>query len=96
MSTNSLQWNNSTSLDLRSFLRANNMTRLDIVFNQKNNKYFFVTNGAEPITGAISSKVSHEEIMEDPMITQVTGDSNEPFWMLHKRSTSNVVKSFTV
>lgn len=84
------------SLDLRAFLRREGATKLDIVKNPRTGKNFFTTDGENPCQGGVSGKAGIDEILADGMISEVVGEAGDPFLLLHKRRTENVVKTFSL
>lgn len=75
---NNLTFNET--LTVEQFKAQMNVTRLEVKQNPHTGKLFF-TFGSK--TGAVSSK----GIPSKPMISNVTGDDGESFWMLHEEGT---------
>ena len=65
------------TLTVEQFKSAMNVSRIDVKQNPKTGKLFF-TYGAK--TGAVSLK----GIPAHPMLSNVTGDDGETFWLLHE------------
>lgn len=75
---NNLKFNET--LTVEQFKAQMNVTRLEVKQNPHTGKLFF-TFGSK--TGAVASK----GIPSKPMISNVTGDDGESFWMLHEEGT---------
>lgn len=75
---NNLKFNET--LTVEQFKAQMNVTRLEVKQNPHTGKLFF-TFGSK--TGAVASK----GIPSKPMISHVTGDDGESFWMLHEEGT---------
>jgi hypothetical protein len=75
---NNLTFNET--LTVEQFKAQMNVTRLEVKQNPHTGKLFF-TFGSK--TGAVASK----GIPSKPMISNVTGDDGESFWMLHEEGT---------
>lgn len=65
------------TLTVEQFKSTMNVSRIDVKQNPKTGKLFF-TYGAK--TGAVSLK----GIPAHPMLSNVTGDDGETFWLLHE------------
>lgn len=75
---NNLQFNET--LTVEQFKAKHNVTRLDIKRNPHTDKLFF-SFGAQ--VGAVSSK----GIPQKPMLSHVTTEEGDSFWMLHEEGT---------
>ena len=70
------------SLTVEAF-KAKHGSLVEIIRNPNTDKVFFTCGS---VTGAVSDNYA-----EAPQFSEVTGEDDVPFWMLHKRSTDNVI-----
>ncbi len=82
---NKLSFNKTVTI--AEFKSAENVTTIEIVKSPQSGKLFFATDNG--VTGAVSGDVG--AIMESPAMSIVEGDTGEPFWMLHKKQSNNVI-----
>lgn len=73
---NTLKFNRS--LSVKQFLAETNAESIKVRNNAKTGKNFFT---AGQVTGAVGSEMNYKE---DPVVSEVTGENDETFWLLHK------------
>lgn len=87
-----LIFDNEKSFAPKDFFQHVGATKLEIVKNPNTDKLFFKTDGANPVSGAITTSKTLDEILGNPQVSWVKSeDTNSEFWLLHTKSNENVV-----
>lgn len=74
------------TLSVNKFKEITNSGSIDVIRNPNSGKLFFVSDNG--IKGAVSDSYS-----ESPCFSEVRGENNETFWLLHKKQSDNVVNT---